>query len=347
MDNIKKVYDMLEDPESKYIFAQKLMFCITGDFGYVFNISDNYVKYASSDFQWRFLLKQLQQAAENKSIVIYGAGGEGDALCAILESAGIAIDCFCDRNEKLNGMKKKPVILPDELIDRYRTKNDCVIIIGTEMFHKEIYDFLTGHGVKTKDIFGGAADFELQYFDKEIINFSDPEVFVDGGALNLGTSRILLDKCKTVRRIYAFEPDKTNYMKCLKVKESEGLSNIEVLNLGLYEEKDTLKFSLYDNGSSHISESGNSQIEVVSLDEILPGEKITFIKMDIEGAELKALKGAADIIRKNRPKLAISVYHKQSDMIDIPLFLKSVIPDYRLYIRHYSIYPAETVLYAV
>jgi hypothetical protein len=69
--------------------------------------------------------------------------------------------------------------------------------------------------------------------------------------------------------------------------------------------------------------------------------------MDIEGAELKALKGASDIIRKNRPKLAISVYHKQNDMIDIPLFLKSVIPDYRLYIRHYSIYPAETVLYAV
>jgi len=79
----------------------------------------------------------------------------------------------------------------------------------------------------------------------------------------------------------------------------------------------------------------------------LKDENITFIKMDIEGAELNALKGAANIIARLRPKLAISVYHRPNHMIDIPLYLKSLIPDYKLYLRHYSIYPQETILYAI
>lgn len=60
-----------------------------------------------------------------------------------------------------------------------------------------------------------------------------------------------------------------------------------------------------------------------------------------------ALHGVANIIKKYRPKLAISVYHRSSHMIDIPLYLKTLIPDYKLYIRHYSIYPQETILYAI
>ena len=75
--------------------------------------------------------------------------------------------------------------------------------------------------------------------------------------------------------------------------------------------------------------------------------KVTFLKMDIEGSELAALRGAERIIREQRPKLAICVYHKPEDLWEIPSLLLSYHPDYKLYLRHYSINETETVLYAI
>lgn len=78
------------------------------------------------------------------------------------------------------------------------------------------------------------------------------------------------------------------------------------------------------------------------------GGRITYIKMDIEGAEYQALMGAADVIQRDMPTLMISVYHKQDDLIKIPLLIKSLNYRYKLYLRHYrSMSIQETVLYAV
>jgi len=76
-------------------------------------------------------------------------------------------------------------------------------------------------------------------------------------------------------------------------------------------------------------------------------EPVTYIKMDIEGAELNALKGAANTIKKNKPRLAICVYHKPEDILEIPVFLSELVPSYQFYLRHHSQYYIETVLYAV
>jgi len=79
----------------------------------------------------------------------------------------------------------------------------------------------------------------------------------------------------------------------------------------------------------------------------LGDEKATFIKMDIEGSELEALKGAQNQIKVNKPKLAICVYHKETDLITIPQFILSLNPDYKLYLRHYGNFSTELVLYAL
>lgn len=71
------------------------------------------------------------------------------------------------------------------------------------------------------------------------------------------------------------------------------------------------------------------------------------IKMDIEGSELKALKGAALTIKEHHPILAVCVYHKKEDLVTIPQYIKSLCPKYRLYLRNYSRYSQELVLYAV
>jgi len=75
-------------------------------------------------------------------------------------------------------------------------------------------------------------------------------------------------------------------------------------------------------------------------------ERVDFIKMDIEGSELDALEGAAETIRRFRPKLAISIYHRRTDFRDIPLYIHSLEPAYRFHVDHYSIHHEETVLFA-
>ena len=89
---------------------------------------------------------------------------------------------------------------------------------------------------------------------------------------------------------------------------------------------------------------------IVSIDDFVEGQgakKIDFIKMDVEGFELNALRGAARTMEKHRPKLAISLYHKPQDFFEIPIYLKDVFPFYRLYLEHYTIFGEETVLYAI
>jgi FkbM family methyltransferase len=76
-------------------------------------------------------------------------------------------------------------------------------------------------------------------------------------------------------------------------------------------------------------------------------EKVDYIKMDIEGAELSAIHGAVNTIANYKPKLAISLYHRVDDYITIPQFLKTEFPFYDFYIDHYTVTEIETVLYAV
>ena len=87
-------------------------------------------------------------------------------------------------------------------------------------------------------------------------------------------------------------------------------------------------------------------VEVVRLDDAVE-EGVTYIKMDIEGAELAALEGSAATIRRNRPKLAICVYHRPSDYFDIPRWIDGMQCDYRLYLRQHSSFNIDTVLYAI
>ncbi len=88
------------------------------------------------------------------------------------------------------------------------------------------------------------------------------------------------------------------------------------------------------------------QIPVTRLDAAIEGN-VTFIKLDVEGAEYEALKGAEKLIQNCRPTLAVSVYHKAQDIWELPELILSMAPEYTFYLRHYSLSSEETVLYAV
>ena len=87
------------------------------------------------------------------------------------------------------------------------------------------------------------------------------------------------------------------------------------------------------------------KIEVISIDEALKGKKISFIKLDVEGAEEAALLGAEQTIKQYKPRLAISIYHKEFDFVTIPLLLLQMNPQYQFAMRHYTTCPFETILY--
>lgn len=188
-----------------------------------------------------------------------------------------------------------------------------------------------------------------QYFEKGIINFSDNEIFVDCGAFT-GDTVMEFSKCLKqngrfpYKKIYAFEPDPKNVEELNKnLKDFE---NVNVIVKGVYDQTCSLHFSADATAGSRISDEG-IEIEVTSIDDVVRDDNVTFIKMDIEGSELMALKGAEKTIRRCKPKLAICVYHRVEDLTTIPQYIKSLNPDYKLYFRKYWPNAFDAVLYAV
>ena len=187
-----------------------------------------------------------------------------------------------------------------------------------------------------------------QYFEKEIITLQNDEVFVDGGMYTGDTAEIFIDILNgKYRHYYGFEPDKKNCAEAIKRLSKE--ANVTVAAKGLWGRESQLKFSGDLTASSRLDEKdGSFLIDVTALDLFFSDKPPpTFIKMDIEGAELEALKGSDGLIRKYKPKLAICAYHKPEDIYALPELIASYRSDYKFYLRHYTNSLNETVLYAV
>lgn len=193
----------------------------------------------------------------------------------------------------------------------------------------------------------GFESFHAMYTDRDIIDFGEQEVIIDAGAYNGDSALMFRDKAGTSAEIYSFEPDALNY----DALKNQVCSDRKIYpeKLGLWKCKDILYFSDEGNGSSHIAGEGNIAIQVTDLDSYCSKKGIipTYIKMDIEGTEAEALQGAQENIQKNRPKLAICLYHKPKDIFELPMLVHKLNPAYKLYIRHYSDSQTDTLLYAI
>ena len=108
-----------------------------------------------------------------------------------------------------------------------------------------------------------------------------------------------------------------------------------------------LSFDAGNGEAGTISANGTVHIAAMALDDLLHGQSVDFIKLDVEGAEIAALQGAADVIKRCRPTLAISFYHRAQDLWEIPQALASLCPDYRFYLRQHFFNSFDSVLYAV
>jgi FkbM family methyltransferase len=183
----------------------------------------------------------------------------------------------------------------------------------------------------------------------EFIKISNEESIIDCGAFDGDTLKLLQKKTTNWKNYIAFEPSNMPYDMLKKYIEKNQVKNIKTFKLGVWNKKTTLSF-VEDNDISRILEGSvenGTKIQVDTIDNICSDIKVTYIKMDLEGSELIALQGAKDTVLKNRPKLAVSIYHKPSDLIDIYRFIKDMKLEYKFYFRIHTKIGTDAVLYAL
>lgn len=231
----------------------------------------------------------------------------------------------------------------------HKKKIIACLDLFTDDISREVYTrFLQTH-LQRKPVDIPCRRLSEQYFPKDITLKKGYARFINCGAYNGDTVRELNTLFGKVDAVACFEPDVANYQlltEYLDKSYDKIAESVITFPCGVYSHETQLHFSGGILGSSTISPKGKTFIQCVALDHALPGFKPTFIDMDIEGAELEALKGAEKLIRKNQPDLAICVYHLPPQIWEIPLYLESLKLGYHFYLRNYTSFTNETVLYA-
>lgn len=345
INNAKKIYERLQDAESKFIFQERLLFSITND--------EEHIQQVIKTIDEGVWFDKI--TSDNEPRYIWGTGTWGKDMVAAWPERWRG---FLDNDIKkwgttCAGLK---VFDPEEILQKdFKGK----IFISSRLYYSEIYSQIKTAGIEDSCIvnIGELLDqlARKQYFSLNALPHVENEVFADVGSLDGISAQCFIDWCDSngFRKAYCFEPDKGNAVKCKKnLAHYIELDKAKIVEMGAWSTREKLCFDSKGNGTSHIDldeHSSDECIEVTDLDSFFETEKetCTFIKMDIEGAELDALLGCKEIICKNKPKLAISIYHKPEDIITIASKVLEYNQEYKLYMRHYSIAAGETVLYAV
>lgn len=198
-----------------------------------------------------------------------------------------------------------------------------------------------------------------KYFDARIVRYKNHERLMDCGAF-IGDTMLLLEKKwknwnnkNALLQVCCWEPDEYNAIKLKKT-----LSGIagrhcnflyDIVKRAAWNENTELLFDGGVDYASKITDDGNMRVKATTIDEVAKtwGGKISFIKMDIEGAEPEALEGARKTITSDHPTIAVCIYHTDEQMLSLIEYMHKNYPFYKLYVRHYARAWTETVLYAV
>ena len=349
---ISRINDAICDEKSKNIFRDRLIYSITSDKYYLEKMISNTFERIKNDDRLSVFSKELDLIKED--VWLFGAGryaGYFVYFFPLMHWEGV-IDSYLEGVSEFRGL---PLINFNTFMSDYAGQK---ILITSKPNYFDMLDQLHKAGITDDNIIDGSFLWDVieggQYFDLECLPHAKTEGFVDVGCLD-GLSTVAFRKWSGNEndKYFCFEPDANSREKCLKNFDRFNISNYEMYDKGAYNESTNLYFDANGTGESHFIESEDDKpgdalkVAVTKLDDMLRGQNITFIKMDIEGSESNALRGAKEIISEQKPKLAICVYHKPSDIIEIPHFVLSIRPDYRLYFRHYGDNECETVMYAI
>ena len=365
IERLHALYELLRDERSKEIFQARFALDMERSLSNITRLAALGCYQESSllglSQTQKETLRQLNR--EHKKIILYGTAHTGQFFASLLQQEEIEFYGFCGRRAEQfpDGLMGKPVLSPRELAahgDEYYV----IIAVNTEKYYAEISKFLQEHNYPEEHLLGwvnqDSRRDEEQYFEFPAL-YRRGTAFIDGGCYDCETSYKFAQWCGgAYSSIIAFEPSPDNYAKCRKMIQDVPLPNFQLVNAGLSSRSGTAVFDAQIGGSSCIvpDRSGSDPVEdgvshtisvqAVAIDDIVGDRTVGFIKMDIEGAEFDALHGAKNTIVRNKPLLAICVYHLQGDLFAIMDYLHQLLPEYRFWLRHYGRAETETVLYA-
>lgn len=233
--------------------------------------------------------------------------------------------------------------LLEALLDNTDNLEKLVNMLADEKSKNVLDSIINYRLIGDPTILDEVVEWEL-YGPEEVFEYSDNETYVDAGTFDGDSIKLFINRVKSFNKVYGFEPDPKTFIKL----ENNFKDNLKVIpvNAGLYDKKTKLKFNDEGSRASIISETGNKEVDLVSLDDFLSVDEVTYIKMNIEGAESKALEGAKKILTKYKPKLAISLYHYSNDLWKLPFEIKKINPEYQFFIRQHDGGIIESVLFA-
>lgn len=257
--------------------------------------------------------------------------------------AGVSVGTFGVYASKLDALNELI-----ENIDKYRQVYD---MLDDDLSRKTLLNIILYRLIGDYSLLTGVRVEGQQYYRPELIPEKPNGVLLDCGAFDGKTALEYIDVYgKKFNKIYSFEPDPTQFKVCKK--NTSKYENIVCVNKGVSNENGKIRFnSSQGSASNNISEDGNIEVDIVSLDEEIT-EPVSFIKMDIESIEIPALMGCRNHIQNDRPHMTICVYHLLGDMHTIPLLINDFVEDYTYNIRFHGFkvnsmwQPWEIVLYA-
>ena len=351
----RNVYAHLTDEISKKIFEARALYASTGDVGYITGLESKY-RNLNSDMQ--VYVEKLQKGSH---CLIYGAGVAGHYLAGRFKRFGVKVDCFIDQDESKGPVDEQTgikVITEKDLLENITLYCDKTIVISypvKPVAHEIRKRLIEDIGIDEKNIRMGIFDWrnnQGQYFD--YFEAKENEVFVDCGCYDGSTCYNFAGWCgaKGFDHIYSFEADPKNYEKSKEILAPLGKCDLYPygaadVNKKVYFASEAFETSciISREEAEKRNFEGVEEIETVALDDVLEGKRVTFIKMDIEGAEYEALSGARKLILENRPRMAISVYHKFEDFVTLANLVLEMHPDYQIAFRHYGFDELETIMY--
>jgi FkbM family methyltransferase len=233
-------------------------------------------------------------------------------------------------------------------------------------FSKEVYIQLVQSRVNNCPVPESLVSNDQYFLLSQFLERSEKEIFVDIGAYVGDTVEKYINKKSGVfGKIFALEPDTINFMalqhRSMRLKNEWGFSEnkLALINgaVGSKTERMYLSSPANNNAENNLSsarlgailasdKSDGAEVMVYALDDYFKEQKVSFIKADIESFELDMLHGAKTVIKRDKPLLAVCIYHNASDMFSVPLFIKKLNNDYNLKMRHHTYDFADTVLYA-
>lgn len=272
--------------------------------------------------------------------------------------------------ENINVLLSFASNLPDVLKNFKRIADECTLfapdvpVCGNTLFN---VDFAREHANELREVYSLLADEESRHVFKSVIYYkltgkteylfdaesNKDEVFgelldaksirsyADLGAYNGDTVRELLRYSPSLSTVIAFEPDRRSFRKLSEYCEAITYPTVEKINAAAWSCETTLSFGDEGNRNSGLFAKAKSvDVAARSLDSVLDGRAVDYIKYDVEGCEREALMGSRKAILTHKPRLLVSAYHRSEDIFALPLQVKEMRPDYNLYIRRFPYVPA-------